>query len=929
MKTLDTINDFGALLKYLRRRARLTQIELGIAVGYTEAHISRLENDQRLPDLAAIAALFVPALDLQNEPELAARLVDLASAARGETKVETTQNTVATETVEIAGAIESVPPLPSYFVPSAVLARLRERAIAERCVALCGLPGMGKTTFAAALAAEFERTQPVFWLTFTEGVTTSVDSMIRQLALFALAQGNDQVVPLLTRPDPAARPLPLDQQLALLKPTLSKQVLLCFDNAHLALRDAAIAQVFNHLIATTPARLLLTSREELPLPSLAQVRLDGLPRAAAATLLAQLDARLSPPQIERLILKTGGSPMLMRLACGQLRDSSTDDAHDLINHLETEPQIAAYLLNTILRSLHTPARHLSETLSIFRHPINLGDETLIENVEQAAGREELHWRDAIAELQRHQLIEHPARAELHPLVRDHIYAALGSDLKRRRDLHRFAGDWLAGQPEQELEAAFHYGRANRLQQAVEVLTDQAEEIVNRAQALAGVEIVDELIARARRQKKSQPWLRPLLTLRGDLLAQTTRAPEAEANYRAALALTTQPALRAHIAIRLAQNLSSRNRAAEALELCRSIGTELRSDSHALLMAQLAAAECQAQLALSRFDDAARSAEHALRLAEQFKLAAPRQNAQIEAQIGLALGIISNIRGEAQAALDFWQRAIAAARAARWKSIEYRCRTNIGIVLYQRGDWSGALENYHAALLGARTLADSNVAARVLSNLAILHHIRGELEAALDAAEQARGLKEQMGDRLGAANADNTRASVLLALGRFDEARALSEATVEEAEHADDRRMLGGYLDTLAQILLAQKQAMVALETLNRAQNLPEAQADASLATDLHHHLAFALLVSGNADAAQRELSTRPEPSDPKAYIEGQIIRGWVALARGDKAQASAYAQAAKARIESSGYALYRNATARLTDAAISPLQSTAPDTALI
>jgi WD40 repeat protein/transcriptional regulator with XRE-family HTH domain len=75
---------FGDLLKYLRRRAGRTQLELSIAVGYSEAQISRLEQNQRLPDLAALQALFIPALDLGREPELATRLLALAESARQE-----------------------------------------------------------------------------------------------------------------------------------------------------------------------------------------------------------------------------------------------------------------------------------------------------------------------------------------------------------------------------------------------------------------------------------------------------------------------------------------------------------------------------------------------------------------------------------------------------------------------------------------------------------------------------------------------------------------------------------------------------------------------------------------------------------------------------------------------------------------------------
>jgi transcriptional regulator with XRE-family HTH domain len=80
----ESFQTFGDLLKYLRRRARLTQLELSIAVGYSEAQIGRLEKNQRRPDLTALKALFVPALHLENEPELITRFLELAQSARQE-----------------------------------------------------------------------------------------------------------------------------------------------------------------------------------------------------------------------------------------------------------------------------------------------------------------------------------------------------------------------------------------------------------------------------------------------------------------------------------------------------------------------------------------------------------------------------------------------------------------------------------------------------------------------------------------------------------------------------------------------------------------------------------------------------------------------------------------------------------------------------
>jgi len=82
--SLDKFTTFGDLLKYLRRRGGLTQRDLSIAVGYSDTQISRLELNQRLPDLATIAALFVPALGLEHEPEMTARLLELGAGVRRE-----------------------------------------------------------------------------------------------------------------------------------------------------------------------------------------------------------------------------------------------------------------------------------------------------------------------------------------------------------------------------------------------------------------------------------------------------------------------------------------------------------------------------------------------------------------------------------------------------------------------------------------------------------------------------------------------------------------------------------------------------------------------------------------------------------------------------------------------------------------------------
>ena len=80
--TPDQFSTFGDLLKFLRRRAGFTQRELSIAVGYSDTQISRMEQSQRVPDQATLAARFVPALQIEQEREWVKRLLELAALAR-------------------------------------------------------------------------------------------------------------------------------------------------------------------------------------------------------------------------------------------------------------------------------------------------------------------------------------------------------------------------------------------------------------------------------------------------------------------------------------------------------------------------------------------------------------------------------------------------------------------------------------------------------------------------------------------------------------------------------------------------------------------------------------------------------------------------------------------------------------------------------
>jgi len=53
---------FGELLRFLRKRAQLSQRDLAAQVGYHYSYISRIESGLHVPDEATLRAHFLPAL---------------------------------------------------------------------------------------------------------------------------------------------------------------------------------------------------------------------------------------------------------------------------------------------------------------------------------------------------------------------------------------------------------------------------------------------------------------------------------------------------------------------------------------------------------------------------------------------------------------------------------------------------------------------------------------------------------------------------------------------------------------------------------------------------------------------------------------------------------------------------------------------------
>jgi len=926
----SSVADFGGMLRVLRHRARLTQRELGLAVGYSEAQISRLEKGKRLPDPSVVAALFLPSLGLANEPELASRLHRLAEKARTSSHTTATpmgsgHHEVGAVSPAMAGDLADVPLPPQPNVHRAAeAAELADLLAAQRCVLIIGPPGTGKTSLAADAARQQARESGICWLTLTAGITTPVEAVVRRLARFLARHGETEVVPLLDL-SKTEHPLPRDEQLHLITTALGRaRPLICLDNAHLLRAEPETMAVIGHLAAAPGARFLAMSREELPLDGFDVLHLGGLGDGEARTLIWQVAGETLPePLVDRLIGRTAASPMLIRLALGQVRADDPDPAA-LIETLETEPQVSAYLLQTTLGDLTEPSRRLISLLAVFRHPVDLLNEQLIEASEELDGPFDV--AAGLEELRRRQLVGHAARASLHPLVHDHVFAWLVGTTAGRRRLHGLAARHCELVLNDPLEACWHFARAGDHAEAADLLVASAADLTATGRSERAADLAAELLGSARLAENAA---RQLFMARGDLLVHTERAAEAEDAYREALRRSVPLAVRAEVAWRLAQCLLQRGQVREALALCRDAAAELGKGED-VLRAHLAAVQSAAHLMLSEFAAAVTMAQAACSIADRIGVITPGIATSVRARAYSVLGITARLRGDREEAAQWLDRAVTAARASGMREAAGRALFNLGAMAYEGGELGRAELLYEEALTEARTIGDGYGAARVLHALGITQKNRGAANRALELFEESCALKQRIGDLDGVANSQHACALAQLCLGRIAEARATISAVLAASEHLGERRSRAHFLDSAAMIALVEGDLGGAWRFIAEAAEAAAGMTEPSLLASIALHRALAEVSAGDIPAAQRDADlaaeqiSRAGPGVSVGTLDTVAVTVCVALARDDAAGAAAGAAVLAEQAASTGFVLWERVAQRIAATASAAEAGTGP-----
>jgi tetratricopeptide (TPR) repeat protein len=546
---------------------------------------------------------------------------------------------------------------------------------------------------------------------------------------------------------------------------------------------------------------------------------------------------------------------------------------------------------TTIAALFIPALNLRDEPELASHLLGLAEATRRDSPTSAPETEADDEIDAA-----HRAEEEDARA-------GHHAAAEAAELAQ--------GDLV--------EAARQYHLARDFKAAADVLLDQGQVLGNQGRAPEAVEVIDQILADLYEQtdlRDQSDILRRLLTTRGDLLLNTARAEEAEADYREAFALASG-AVRTTLIYRLAVSLTQRGRAAEALAMAQQAYHDL-PPQHLLIRAQLKIVESGAFMALGRFDEAEQANLEALALADQLALAMPFMVAGLRARANNALGAVNAIHHRPAAALSYWKNAVDTARLAGLRSLEYRCQGNIANLLYETGDLVGAMEACETAIEGLQSVGDLHGMARFLHLRANLLYTRGEIDASLDLAEQACRVKEQLGDRHSLLVSLSQQIKSLFALGRLDEAGGILDQRMAELDQLGDDRLRGYWLMLLSELYMLSCDQVRAQDAVRSAMALPITSEEIKLQGDCRNHLAMALLAGGDVANAASSLSSETTGM-PEIEFEHDLIAGLLDLAGGNPTATAQRVESIARRAHEQGYLIFELRANRLLQALSDPL----------
>ena len=203
----------------------------------------------------------------------------------------------------------------------------------------------------------------------------------------------------------------------------------------------------------------------------------------------------------------------------------------------------------------------------------------------------------------------------------------------------------------------------------------------------------------------------------------------------------------------------------------------------------------------------------------------QEEAMLEGDLGTVgraannLGVIANMQGEYGRAVGSFTTALGAYERVRNERGIAESHHNLGIVYRDQGKLAEALSAADDAVREATQADDASLRAQTLAGRAEIRTAAGDAELAIREARLAIELHRALHDQVRMAEDQRILANALAVTGKVDEAVALLNEVMEQAEEFDRPLLLGSAQRDLAQLTFRRGQLEVARDLAQRARGV--------------------------------------------------------------------------------------------------------------
>ena len=732
--------------------------------------------------------------------------------------------------------IHALPTHATLFIGrQAELMRYQQLLATSGMAVISGMPGVGKSALALALAQQVAARDAIFWHTCQP--EEGVDGVIWRLAAFLAERGQPVLWQWLQRPlDVGGRgrvtPPPLGALIDYLAQLLQQGAyLLCLDDLHHWEHEAGAAELLRRLVELAQAakvRLIFTSPHKLTVTGApATTPLSGMTLTDTRDLLRQHNLTLPADLLHQLHAETEGNSQFLVLTIQALQ--RTADPARLLDQLAASEDLEQHLLRLVNNLLSAEEHAVMAAIAILEgHP---GTRPALEAIAEAD-----QVRDALLRLSARYLV-HTTPSDggpcyhAHALVQKFFYNGLNRRV--RQIMHRRAAAYYATEEPDALLAAQHYLRAAAPTEAAQLITSNLQLLIGQGRIRA----LQRSLTRLR-----QPDLEPLLwaavcVARGQVYALLGEWEPAQAAYAEASArlldLPNAPVLRGELFLGLAE-LAEQTSFAEAKELVEQ-GLAALGDGDPLLAASLHLKLAGVLAALGDYAAARQAAHTGMALL-------PPTPHMLQVAAHENLGVIDFYTGQMAQAAEHWTRGLAICRRLPHPFKAVDLLNNLGAYHLVAGTWAEAGRLLEEGLAEAQKLGTARHQAFFHLNLGILRTWQSNDDAA---ETHLQKLAQSTGEY--ASNARYSLADLRLRQGRLQDAALLLDEAAGLITEAGAAYQWPELYRLCAQLLLAQGEDAAALTAVQ--QSIQQAQAMHMTRDEAIAHGILGQLLARQGDAA--------------------------------------------------------------------------------